>query len=148
MAEQLFDEFGQAFPINLIPASGGVFEVTSDTRIALTGAPMRAEVDGAALVWNASHLLPKGARVRVLLEDFLRHELLQRGAANRAEELRLELYDKVNRLGIGAQAVVSARAASRRQRYDETPRNAKDKRTHAAPLVILLAQTARPEQSI
>lgn len=45
--------------------SGGVFEVTDDTRIALTGAPMRAEIDGAALVWNASHLLPKGARLNI-----------------------------------------------------------------------------------
>lgn len=32
-------------------------------------------------------------------------ELKARGAANRAEELRLELYDKVNRLGIGAQGL-------------------------------------------
>lgn len=45
--------------------SGGVFEVTKDTRIALTGAPMRAEMDGAALAWNASHLLPKGARLGI-----------------------------------------------------------------------------------
>jgi len=42
---------------------GGEFEVTADTRIALTGAPMRASIDGAALAWNASHLLPKGARL-------------------------------------------------------------------------------------
>ena len=33
------------------------------------------------------------------------HELKARGAANRAEELRLELYDKVNALGIGAQGL-------------------------------------------
>jgi fumarate hydratase class I len=32
-------------------------------------------------------------------------ELKARGPANRAEELRLELYDKVNRLGIGAQGL-------------------------------------------
>jgi fumarate hydratase class I len=32
-------------------------------------------------------------------------ELQARGAKNRAEELRLELYDKVNRLGIGAQGL-------------------------------------------
>ncbi len=32
-------------------------------------------------------------------------ELIARGAANRAEELRIELYDKVNRLGIGAQGL-------------------------------------------
>ncbi len=33
------------------------------------------------------------------------HELQQRGPDNRAEELRLELYDKVNALGIGAQGL-------------------------------------------
>ncbi|MGP8184636.1 MAG: fumarate hydratase, partial [Terracidiphilus sp.] len=32
-------------------------------------------------------------------------DLKARGASNRAEELRLELYDKVNRLGIGAQGL-------------------------------------------
>lgn len=33
------------------------------------------------------------------------HELLERGPSNRIEELRLELYDKVNALGIGAQGL-------------------------------------------
>ena len=33
------------------------------------------------------------------------HDLIDRGAANRAEELRLELFDKVNALGIGAQGL-------------------------------------------
>ncbi len=33
------------------------------------------------------------------------HELRQRGASNRVEELRLELYEKVNALGIGAQGL-------------------------------------------
>jgi fumarate hydratase class I len=32
-------------------------------------------------------------------------DLIARGAKNRAEELRIELYDKVNRLGIGAQGL-------------------------------------------
>ncbi|WP_334119369.1 fumarate hydratase [Limnobacter sp.] len=32
-------------------------------------------------------------------------ELIERGASNRAEELRLELYEKVNALGIGAQGL-------------------------------------------
>jgi fumarate hydratase class I len=32
-------------------------------------------------------------------------DLIARGPANRAEELRIELYDKVNRLGIGAQGL-------------------------------------------
>lgn len=33
------------------------------------------------------------------------HELIERGPSNRVEELRLELYDKVNALGIGAQGL-------------------------------------------
>jgi len=40
-----------------------------------------------------------------LLEPIDIQDLQQRGADNRAEELRLELYDKVNRLGIGAQGL-------------------------------------------
>ena len=41
----------------------------------------------------------------VLMEPVDIQELKERGASNRAEELRLELYDKVNRLGIGAQGL-------------------------------------------
>ncbi|MHA6324075.1 5-oxoprolinase subunit C family protein [Roseivivax sp. CAU 1753] len=44
---------------------GGDFEADSDMRIALTGAPMRASMDGARLAWNASHLLPRGARLSI-----------------------------------------------------------------------------------
>lgn len=40
---------------------GGKFEATEDVRIALTGAPMQAAVDGAPLAWNCSHPLPAGA---------------------------------------------------------------------------------------
>lgn len=40
-----------------------------------------------------------------LLEPLNIHELKARGPQNRLEELRLELYDKVNRLGIGAQGL-------------------------------------------
>lgn len=40
-----------------------------------------------------------------LLEPIDIQDLKTRGAQNRAEELRLELYDKVNRLGIGAQGL-------------------------------------------
>ena len=40
-----------------------------------------------------------------LLEPIDIQELQERGASNRAEELRLELYDKINRLGIGAQGL-------------------------------------------
>src|SRR3546814_3967746 len=38
------------------------------------------------------------------------HELKARGAQNRAEELRLELYEKVNALGIGAQGLGGLRS--------------------------------------
>ncbi len=41
--------------------SGGTFVSDADIRIALTGAAMTANIDGAALTWNASHLLRAGA---------------------------------------------------------------------------------------
>ncbi len=40
---------------------GGEFTADRDLRIALTGADMRATMDGAPLVWNASHPWPVGA---------------------------------------------------------------------------------------
>ncbi len=40
-----------------------------------------------------------------LLEPIDIHDLQKRGAGTRSEELRLELYDKINRLGIGAQGL-------------------------------------------
>lgn len=40
-----------------------------------------------------------------LLDPIDIHELQKRGASNRAEELRLELFEKVNQLGIGAQGL-------------------------------------------
>jgi fumarate hydratase class I len=40
-----------------------------------------------------------------LLDPIDIQELQERGASNRAEELRLELYDSVNKLGIGAQGL-------------------------------------------
>ncbi|OOG45566.1 fumarate hydratase [Rhodanobacter sp. C01] len=40
-----------------------------------------------------------------LMEPIDIQELIARGPANRAEELRIELYDKVNALGIGAQGL-------------------------------------------
>jgi len=44
---------------------GGEFEATEDMRIALTGAPMRASVESTSLAWNASHMLPAGARLSI-----------------------------------------------------------------------------------
>ncbi len=40
-----------------------------------------------------------------LMDDIDMHDLLQRGPSNKLEELRIELYDKVNALGIGAQGL-------------------------------------------
>ncbi|HUT40182.1 MAG TPA: FumA C-terminus/TtdB family hydratase beta subunit, partial [Gammaproteobacteria bacterium] len=40
-----------------------------------------------------------------ILEPITIHELQARGAQNRLEELRLEIFDKVNALGIGAQGL-------------------------------------------
>ena len=40
-----------------------------------------------------------------MMEPLNIHELKARGASNRAEELRLEIYEKVNALGIGAQGL-------------------------------------------
>jgi len=40
-----------------------------------------------------------------LMEPIDMHELKRRGPGNRLEELRIELYDKVNALGIGAQGL-------------------------------------------
>jgi fumarate hydratase class I len=40
-----------------------------------------------------------------LLEPIDIHELKEKGAANRSEELRLELFDRINQLGIGAQGL-------------------------------------------
>lgn len=40
---------------------GGDFTSSADLRIALTGAEMRATIDGEAIAWNGSHLLPAGA---------------------------------------------------------------------------------------
>jgi fumarate hydratase class I len=41
----------------------------------------------------------------VLMEDINMYELLKRGPQNKTEELRIELYQKVNSLGIGAQGL-------------------------------------------
>ncbi|PCH67332.1 MAG: urea amidolyase [Rhodobacteraceae bacterium] len=45
--------------------TGGEFEATGDLRIALTGAPMVASIDGAGVAWNASHLLQTGQRLSI-----------------------------------------------------------------------------------
>ncbi|VDC28660.1 biotin-dependent carboxyltransferase family protein [Pseudogemmobacter humi] len=44
---------------------GGEFRALADMRIALTGAPMAARLDGDPLVWNASHQLRAGQRLAI-----------------------------------------------------------------------------------
>ncbi|MQQ10531.1 urea amidolyase [Epibacterium sp. SM1979] len=44
---------------------GGEFEARGDLRIALTGAPMVATLDGAPLAWNASHGVMAGQRLKI-----------------------------------------------------------------------------------
>lgn len=44
---------------------GGNFSSDIDVRIALTGAPMTASVGDAPIPWNASHLLPAGAVLKI-----------------------------------------------------------------------------------
>lgn len=44
---------------------GGTFSVTAPTRIALSGARMRASLEGAPLEWNASHLALPGMRLDI-----------------------------------------------------------------------------------
>ncbi|MBT8459775.1 MAG: biotin-dependent carboxyltransferase family protein [Boseongicola sp.] len=46
-------------------AFGGDFEATSEIRIALTGAPMKASLDSEPLVWNATHLMKAGQRLTI-----------------------------------------------------------------------------------
>ncbi len=46
-----------------LPGMGGIFEPTTDTRIALTGAPMSASIEGTPIGWNASHMLHAGQRL-------------------------------------------------------------------------------------
>lgn len=45
--------------------TGGTFTADTDIRIALTGASMAATIDGEAIVWNASHSLPAGAKLTI-----------------------------------------------------------------------------------
>jgi len=44
---------------------GGEFEPGADIRIALTGAPMQANLDGQPLVWNASHRVLAGQTISI-----------------------------------------------------------------------------------
>ncbi|UYV37213.1 biotin-dependent carboxyltransferase family protein [Rhodobacteraceae bacterium D3-12] len=58
---------GCATPVAAIEMAGmgGRFSVDAPTRFALTGAPMRATLDGTPLVWGATYLLPPGAMLDI-----------------------------------------------------------------------------------
>ena len=42
---------------------GGVYEATENIRIAVTGAPMQATIEGEKIAWNASHMLRQGEKL-------------------------------------------------------------------------------------
>lgn len=44
---------------------GGSFTSSANVRIALTGAPMAATIDDTPIAWNASHMLPAGAMLKI-----------------------------------------------------------------------------------
>ncbi|WP_370228407.1 biotin-dependent carboxyltransferase family protein [Cognatishimia sp.] len=53
----------QVLPALEVPGFGGAFTFQTTTRIALTGAPMAATLDGSTLAWNRTHLIPAGAKL-------------------------------------------------------------------------------------
>ena len=74
-------------------ATGGRFEAGAPLRVALTGARMRARIDGAAVSWNASHRLEAGAVLEIGPAEAGLHGYLHVGG------------------GIATAAVLGARAA-------------------------------------
>ena len=80
---------------------GGVFEASQDMRIALTGAPMAADIDGARLAWNASHILPAGARLTLGAVTAGSYGYLHLGGGI-AEQVRLGAQSAHLTAGLGA----------------------------------------------
>ena len=60
----LLDQGAEFAAIEMVGA-GGVFETNKDTVIALTGAQMAVEIDGAPALWNASHSLVRGSKIKI-----------------------------------------------------------------------------------
>ena len=60
----LLSQSGDLAAIEMV-GIGGTFEPDCDTIIALTGARMTATIDGAPVVWNASHPLPAGSKLTI-----------------------------------------------------------------------------------
>ena len=58
---------GQPDTCAVLELAGGAVALSAsqDMRVALTGADMRATLDGTPLVWGASHALPQGARLEI-----------------------------------------------------------------------------------
>jgi allophanate hydrolase len=58
---------GQSDDLAVLELAGGAVTLSAsqDMRIALTGAEMRATLDGAPLVWGASHALPKDTLLKI-----------------------------------------------------------------------------------
>lgn len=52
-------------PVIEMAGLGGSFEVTQTCRFALTGAPMRATLNGSQIAWNESHLISPGDRLDI-----------------------------------------------------------------------------------
>ena len=48
-----------------MPGTGGIFQAPSPLRIALTGAPMQAAIEGEPITWNASHQLYTGQKLSI-----------------------------------------------------------------------------------
>lgn len=91
-------------------AFGGEFEADQDHRIALTGAPMRATLDGAPLVWNASHLMRAGARLCIGATESGRYGYLSVGGGVDAP-MRLGARGVHLAAGLGARAQAGDRLA-------------------------------------
>ena len=48
-----------------LPGTGGIFQSDTPLRIALTGAPMQAAIEGEPIAWNASHQLHSGQKLSI-----------------------------------------------------------------------------------
>ena len=64
-AAALFDARPDSFALLEIMGTGGVFSADCDTRIALTGASMQADIDNTPLAANRTYLLEKGQKLRI-----------------------------------------------------------------------------------
>lgn len=87
--------------------AGGEFEATEDMRIALSGAPMGARIDGAPVAWNACHLLPAGIRLTIGAADRGSYGYLHVGGGLATE---MQLGARSAHIGAGLGGIVEAGA--------------------------------------